>query len=365
MILNLQNLVYYLLERGLVTRESVVNGAVEISEIARRNSNFRVRQRNGPGYFLKQARSAEPEALRTLRAEAQCYELIAKHECFADVAEIAPHFHSYDQRRAVLTTELLDAAETITEHHFRNNSFPVEAADQLGRAFGNYHRKATMNPPANHDGIFPRRTAWALSLHEMNFAMAPNLSGGIHQMLSMIRQFPQFGTALEKLKTEWRFDTLIHGDIKWENCVVCPGSNGDLRLKIVDWEMADWGDSCWDLAAIFSAYLSFWVQSLPMDGLANLGALVAQARFPIEKTHPAIRAFWGAYTDCRAVSGQEAQDLLRRTVQYTGARNLQTAFEFLQLSPQANASTILLLQLSMNILAEPEDASRELLGIEA
>jgi Ser/Thr protein kinase RdoA (MazF antagonist) len=363
-ILSPESLIYYLLERGFVTRESVVNGGVEISEIPRRNRNFRVKQRDGPGYFLKQVRRWEPETLRTLHVEAQCYKLASEHENFADVAEIVPHFLSYDQRRAVLITELLDGAETIAEHHFRSDSFPAEVAEQLGRAFGNYHRKANMNPPASLDGVFPRRPAWALSLHDMPPHTVPNLSGGIHQMLGMVRQFSQFGTVLEKLRTEWRVEVLIHGDIKWDNCVLCPRANGDFRLKIVDWEMADWGDSCWDLAGIFSAYLSFWVQSLPGNSMANPGALVAQARFPIERMQPAIRSFWNTYTKCRDVSGQAARDLLRRTVLYTGARNIQTAFEFLQPSPQANAGTVLLLQLSMNILMNPEDASRELLGIE-
>jgi Phosphotransferase enzyme family/HicA toxin of bacterial toxin-antitoxin, len=246
-ILSLENLVYYLLERGCITRESVVNGGIEISEIARRNRNFRVKQRNGQSYFLKQVRRWEPEALRTLHAEAQCYKFAAENETFADAAEIVPHFHSYDQRRAVLITELLDGAETITEHHFSNESFPVNVAEKLGRVFGNYHRKASMNPPASLDGLFPRRPAWALSLHDMPPHTVTNLSGGVYEMLGMVRQFPQFGTVLDKLRTEWRFDVLIHGDIKWGNCVLCARSNGDFRLKIVDWEMADWGDSCWDL----------------------------------------------------------------------------------------------------------------------
>jgi hypothetical protein len=166
------------------------------------------------------------------------------------------------------------------------------------------------------------------------------------------------------LRSGWRPDALIHGDIKWDNCVLCPGSDGDLHLKIVDWEMADWGDSCWDLAGIFSAYLSFWVQSLPGNGSANPDVLVAQARYPIERMQPAIRSFWSTYTRCREVSGKEARDLLHRTVLYTGARNIQTAFEFLQTSPQANSGTVLLLQLSMNVLTNPEEATSEVLGIQ-
>jgi aminoglycoside phosphotransferase (APT) family kinase protein len=365
MTLSPENLVYYLLERGIITRKSIVNGGVEISEIGRRNRNFRVKQRQGQGYFVKQVRRFDPDSVRTLHAEAQCYELAAKNETFGDIAEIVPHFHCYDQRRSVLITELLEDAETITEHHFRNGSFPVDVGEQLGRVFGNYHRKSCGNPPVGLNGTFLRRPAWALSLHDMPPHAAPNLSGGIHQMLGMVRQFPQFATVLEKLRAEWAFDVLIHGDIKWDNCVLCPRSDGSFSLKIVDWEMADWGDSCWDLAGILSAYLSFWVQSLPGNGLTDPATLMEQARFPIEKMQPAIRRFWKTYTQCRGVSGDAARELLRRTTMYTGARNIQTAFEYLQSSPQANASTVLLLQLSMNVLNDPEEASRELLGIEA
>jgi len=146
MTLSPENLIYYLLERGIVTRKSIVNGGVEISEIGRRNHNFRVKQRQGQGYFVKQVRRFDPDSVRTLHAEAQCYELAAKNETFADIAEIVPHFHSYDQRRSVLITELLEDAVTITEHHVRNGSFPVDVGEQLGRVFGNYHRKSCMNP---------------------------------------------------------------------------------------------------------------------------------------------------------------------------------------------------------------------------
>ena len=154
MILSPENLVCYLLERGCVTRESVVNGCVEISEISRRNRNFRVSQRSGPGYFVKQVRRWDIESLRTLRAEAQCYRLAAEDASFVDLIPVIPHFHSYDQRRAVLITHLLEGAETVNEHHFRNASFPVEIAEELGRAFGGYHRKAAADgPPAGLDAV--------------------------------------------------------------------------------------------------------------------------------------------------------------------------------------------------------------------
>jgi aminoglycoside phosphotransferase (APT) family kinase protein len=367
LIVTSENVVHYLLERGFVTRDSVVNGGVEISEIPRRNRNFRITQRGGQGYFLKQVRQWDPETVRTLRTEAECYKLAAGEGAFAAIAEIVPRFRLYDQRRSVLITELLDGAETITEHHFKSDKFPIDVAEQLGRAFGAYHRRATghatEHPPAGFDGVFLRRPPWIFSVHEMPSHATASLSGGIHQMLAMIRQFPQFRAALENLRSNWRLEALMHGDIKWENCVLCPGPNGPLSLKIVDWELADWGDSCWDLAGIVSAYLSFWVQSLPTN-TADTEAMVAQARYPVERMQPAIQSFWRTYASCRGVSPDSAHGLLRRTVLYTGARMIQTAFETLQMSPSANSSTVCLLQLSMNVMENPEDATRELLGIE-
>jgi len=362
-ILTSENLVHYLLDRGFVTRDSVVNGGVEISEIPRRNRNFRIAQRSGQGYFLKQVRQWDPETVRTLRTEAECYKVASGDGAFAAIAEIVPRFRLYDQRRSVLITELLDGAETITEHHFKNDRFPVEVAEQLGRAFGAYHRRVTESPPASLGGVLLRRPPWIFSVHEAPSHATANLSGGIHQMLAMVRQFPQFRAALEKLRSNWRHEALMHGDIKWENCVLCPGPNGTLSLKIVDWELADWGDSCWDLAGIMSAYLSFWAQSLPTNA-GDPDAMVAQARYPVERMQPAMQSFWRTYASCRGVSGDAARGLLRRTALYTGARMIQTAFEMLQMSPSANSTTVCLLQLSMNVLENPEDATRELLGIE-
>src|SRR5215831_3281405 len=117
-MLSAETLTHYLLERGLLSHQSVVNGLVRIVEIGRRNRNFKVTQRNGSGYFLKQVRRWDPETLRTLQVEAECYKLACESPEFAELRKIMPRFLSYDQRHAVLITELLEPAETVAEHHF-------------------------------------------------------------------------------------------------------------------------------------------------------------------------------------------------------------------------------------------------------
>ncbi len=58
-----------------------------------------------------------------------------------------------------------------------------------------------------------------------------------------------------------------------------------------------------------------------------------------------------------------AQSLLHRSVLLCGARTVQTAYEFVQASPQMSPLTYLILQASLNILTRPAEASDELLGL--
>ena len=48
---------------------------------------------------------------------------------------------------------------------------------------------------------------------------------------------------------------------------------------------------------------------------------------------------------------------------YCGARMIQTAYEYLQYSQQISQPTLFLLQASMNILSNPQEAIYELLGM--
>jgi hypothetical protein len=365
MMLSAPLLVHYLLERGFVDADAVVDGGLIIEELPRRNNNFKVADRSGRGFFLKQVRRWDAESIRTLQCEAQCYALPAKHADFADLAGVMPKFHSYDQRRAVLVTELLKDAETVAEHHFRNESFPVDVAEQLGSAFGNCHRKIKTKSYGELTAIFPRRSPWVLALHQMTPHMFPELSGANYQLLGIVKQFPEYGRELDRLRAQWRFETLVHGDIKWDNCLLSPNGGGKRSLKIIDWELADWGDPCWDVAAIFNAYLSFWVQSLPAHGGQNAEILVAQTRYPVDNMQPAMRVFWRTYCDCLGVAAKKRRELLDRTVRYCGARMVQSAFESLQFAQQLNQGAILLLQASLNVLTKPAKAARDLLGIES
>lgn len=363
MILTPHNIVYYLLDGNLLTPESVVDGDFMVVEHSSRNRNFKVIRRENTGYFVKQVRDPEPDAIATVRTEATCYWLAQNDPGFAALLPLMPRFYGFDSRRHVLVTELLARSESLNEYHRRLADFPPEIAVQLGKALAGYHRD--VRPPADdspHRNAFGRRLPWILSAHQL--AAGLQGSGANVQLLAIISRYPQFQQVLEGLQRGWQPTTLIHGDIKWDNCMLSADPEGDLSIKVIDWEIADFGDPYWDVGAVFQAYLTFWIFSVPVAAQVPMAEALELAQYPLEKMQPAMQAFWKSYLETREVDDKEVRAVLRRAVQYGAARMLQTAYEYMQMATQVSIDIICLLQVSLNILENPDEAIEHLLGIQ-
>lgn len=366
MVITSRNIVYYLLERGLISFDSVVNGDLVVADTSRRNRNFKLLRKHSPSYFVKQIQNWEPQAIATLQREAACYQIAQNDAAFAPLAALMPKFVMYDPARYLLIVELLSEAENLSEYHRRLGNFPLEVAALLGQVLGTYHRQAGTSPKNGmQDSIFPKMIPWILSIHQQSAYQFNPLSAANSQLLYIVQQNTEFHQALDALRNQWQFTSLIHGDMKWDNCIVYNDTheNGNLNLKVVDWELADLGDGCWDVGAIFQAYLSFWIMSIQIKDGAPPEQLIDLAQYPLEDMQPAIWEFWKAYADTLDLKGPAAGEMLQRSVKYGAARMIQTAFEYMYYSPQITPNVICLLQASVNILTKPDEAIRDLLGM--
>src|SRR5262249_9071087 len=151
----------------------------------------------------------------------------------------------------------------------------------------------------------------------------------------------------------------IHGDMKFDNVVV---RAGEQRMHVVDWELADIGDSAWDVASILQAYLTWWIatlQRVPAEGPSDA------AQYPLEAIQPASHAFWDAYISSRRLRARDADAGLERAVSYAGARMLQTVYESLAWAPALTQQAVWQVQACINILKEPRAAASDLLGFPA
>jgi hypothetical protein len=366
MILTSSNLAHYLMVRGLVTAQSVVEGDYLAVEVMRRNRNFKVIRQRHPGYFVKQVKVWDAASLATLRSEAQCYRLASSHPSFRTLQSLVPAFYAYDEANAILVTELLGNSENFSEYHTRQGVFPLPASSELGSAFGRYHRKVPVSPPEEPGSAsFQRRIPWPLTLYRHEWKSGVGMSQANLQMVELVHRYPEFARALQPLCDGWSATALIHGDIKWDNCMLQTGADGKAAIRIVDWEMADWGDGLWDVAAILNQYLSHWIYSMPTGSSADAADLVESASHPFHSMLPAIHVFWHAYVQASGLSGAAAEAALTKVMAYCGARMLQSVYEYSQYSAQLTRPALFLLQASQNILSDPPGAIRDLLGMGA
>ena len=350
--MNKNDLVHYLLERGLLDRRAVVDGDVMVVDGVRRHHNYSVIRRNGPGLFVKQMQPDQAMSAQTLQKEAACYVMMESDPALEPIHKLMPRFRAYDPDRGILVVDLIANGANLTELHRNANAFPTDVARRVGGLLARYHDVSAREllPRANA-AIFQGMPPWILSFHLMPRGSMQNLSAANGQFMTILQSYPDFGQALDRLRAAWRRNALIHGDMKFDNVVVCAD---DDTMHVVDWELADAGDSAWDVASILQAYLSWWIATLD----PNRGS----AMYPLETIQPAMHAFWDAYTSARGISARDAAPELERAVAYAGARMLQTVYESLAFAQSIHQHAVWQVQACMNILNQPAAAATDLLG---
>jgi hypothetical protein len=201
----------------------------------------------GRSLGLSCARSSDHEC-GTLEREAHCYRLARNDPEFAALNRIVPQCYAFDPELDLLISELLDGADL--RRLYGHDSCP-ELDILLGETMACYQRELRLPMAAMRDD-FPCALPWAFSLHQRDDHSLLEVSDGNRELLRVIRGQGEIGAAVDRLAELWQAETLIHGDMKWLNCIMKGGENP--CLKIVDWEVADFGDGLWDAGAVLQEY---------------------------------------------------------------------------------------------------------------
>jgi thiamine kinase-like enzyme len=362
MLLSTRNAVHFLVEKCLLDSDSLVNEKLVIADASHRHRNLKLLREKEPGFFIKQSFHLDAQSIDFLKREATCYWLAQNDREFAPLAGLIPNFRNYDANQNTLIVDLLPDAENLFEYHSRVRTFPTDVASMLGEALGRYHRHKIEPSKSTVGATFPKATPWILSFHDAKEFTPAAIGPANAHMLTVLQRYPEFVALLSKLRSEWRIDSLIHGDIKWDNCMLYE-SDGTRKIMIVDWELADHGDASWDVGAVFQAYLLSWLGSMQEGSPASAQQLVESAGFQLESMQPAIGAFWSGYVAEAGFDTSTERERLDRSLRYGAARLIQTSYEYLNNMPQLTANVVRLLQVSFNILSSPDEARRELLGL--
>ncbi len=354
MLITAGNLCHYLIAKGMISKESVVDGDFAVIDVSGRNRNFKVIGRRNASYFVKQIQQWDAQTVAMLQCEAVCYWLARNDADFAPLAVVMPEFLSYDLERHILITGLIPESENLFEVFRRVGNFPTVVAAKLGEILATYHRVGKDElKDSPHTSIFPKQVPWILAADRRNSHPFKELSHATSELFELVEKSTELRQSLEELRTDWRATTLIHGDMRLENCILSRGSEHDPtgRLKIVDWELADIGDPGWDVGSIMQAFFCSWIMFLPTTSADG------PTTYPLDPSNPmfagvraTIRSLWDGYT---AVTRIESKELLWRCIRYAAARMIQSAYEYVQFSPQVSSKAAYLLQVSSEILKEP------------
>jgi thiamine kinase-like enzyme len=355
-MLNQHEVVPYLLSRDLIGAQCVVDGNVAVIDNSRRNRNYRIISPDGC-YLLKQAVGSD--RIETLSREAVIYKQLRSASQKNGIATHLPRFCAYDSEQHILILELIQYAETLREQQQRLGRVCSLSAEKTAHALAALHRA---NLSLKEKTTTSR--ASVLSLHQPSLPSYRTVSRGALQLVEIIQKQKGLTEHLDRLRHEWQPSGFIHGDIRAENFLIpVPVARSKRSVKIVDFEFAGVGDTAWDVGSLLSEYLSFWLFSFPVMTATHLDRFIHLADCPLEMIQPSVRSFWTQYVQCMALHDSKSDQFLLRAVKFSALRLFVMAFEMGPALSAVNTYILSLVQVGMNILAQPEKAAAELFGI--
>ena len=355
-MLELADIEPYLSDRGLISARAVVDGGFRVVDVSRLNRVFIVTAENerclvlkfgGPPGDAGVAREAEVlQRLRSLDGEA--------------LATFMPAVVEYDPAERLLILEAAPDARDLARHHAKGR-FSRVLASQAGEALARLHEM----PPGALRGLSGSvDPTWTLRVHEPDWESTCRMSGAALDLTRVIQSSDELCTRLDDLLASWSEESVIHGDVRWDNCVaVRERRNPPLEPAAADRLGAlRPGDPSLDIGAFLGEYLRAWLQSIPIVDPEDPSRLLGHARLPLGRMRPALRAFWDAYTRHRPSCSEELGRMLHRATLFAGSSVLTVALEQAQTLAELRPGVLGLVRLSENILRRPEEASAHLLG---
>lgn len=366
-VITIDNVTPYLLDRGFLTTESIMNDGLKIIDVSRKNRNIKVIRNHNQSYLLKQPNTASHESRKTIQREASIYTLAQEDSDFKSFSAIVPRILKFDPRLDLLITEFVTNGKSLNDYIYDTSitELPNILASTLGEVIATYHRTFAKCSNSPQLSFLPRTFPSTLYLSHPGPEILSRLSSANLKLLKLMQQHSELSNLFENLVNNWHVQTLIHGDIRWDNILAffLNDHNSTVQIKLVDWEFADFGDPAWDIGSVFHDFILFWLYSLRGTANETIEQLLAHAHHPLRDVQSDIRTFWHTYTKVLGINDRESNELLYRSTKYCAVRLLQTVYESSFDETELSNMSIYMVQLSTNILIDAGSAIAHLLGI--
>ena len=297
----------FLLSRGVFGPRDVVEGALRVRDVSRRNVVYLAENGEGPAYVLKQGDVAhEARVLRLLAGPLRGW-----------VPEVLDAGDDW----------LLLRSRAGSDWASRGAPAPTQVRS-LGRLLG------TLRTVELPDGPPP---TW-LDLTAPPAAILADFRAASLDLVALVQADDDLCERLHALGETLVPEVAMHGDLRVENCIAA-----GRRVVVVDWENASRGPRGWDVATVLAEFLRVWMGSVPIPDVQRPSRLLALARHPLARLQPLMSALW-------ACSGGGDED---RVWQLAGARLVDAAIELARGASALSSHVLVLLDLAANLIRDP------------
>lgn len=358
MFLTASNICHYLLARDVIDPIELLRGRFKVIEIGRRNRNFKILlSEKKQGVFVKQVKLANAGFIQGLQNESDCYRLAAS--C-PDWAQTMPRLLDFDPRRSCLCLELQPKSKNLREHLHSVSQFPLTLAKALGFALAACHlafRERLHEVPEVFQS--QKKIPWMLNFR----SPPPDATRGSLAFLDFLEHQTTLFELMSKLASQWQREGMIHGDLKWDNCVVYEDVSGSTCLKLIDWELCDIGDPRWDVGSILQAFPVHALLLNRIDLNASQDDVFTQTCNLISSDKAAISAVWKSYVCARGNEVLASSNFLIECVEFAAARLAVSAYEWTCMEDGLHPQAKTLLLLAQAIQIDPQRAADKLFGL--
>ena len=351
-----ESVIFYLLDKNVISEKQLVDGNTMIVPSHTRNTIFKVENSVGDKKFIVKQTSANEEMYyRLARNESYVNSMISNVPEYAALRPYTPELIHYDATRNIIIFEYLPNTSSVHEHYYTKKEFEPEIARIQARILGTFHFKV---PPHVNVSHFSKQFPWVLKIMDWNAKDA--FPGEVlkAQFIQYILDNTDLRRLMIELRSEWEVSSLMHGDIKWTNFIINAKQTVPV-LHLIDWETCDIGDPAWDIGGLFQSYFSIWIFSQQQNAGNNNAP--NNIYDPI-KMQTSIISFWTDYVRYRGFTNTEAYYFLIKSTKYSAARLLQTSIEALHKVTEISANHYWCVQAAHNILSDPGKAINLLFG---
>ncbi len=363
MLLTGHNIAHYLLDKGYVTPEDIVEARMSIEPASSRNNSFRLRREDRPTLFIKQVKAFEQEKAETLRTEANCYWLARHDEDFGPLRPYIPTLVEYDYNNHILTTENIEPARSLQDFYEQTGDFSLIIARKMAKVLACLHGEVgTAAVQGKSRQLFRENIPGIFLLNDQNLKFFSQGKEAGKLFARLISENREYLPLIQAVGQEWESATLLHGDIKPANFLL-QETVGAPHLFLVDWEIAFFGDACWDMAGVLQSYLLFWVENNLRQRPEYASVEMEPIGFPLEQVLPSIHAFWDTYVQEQGWEEMQAQAMMEKSIRFCALKLIHTCTEAARQSEFLQPAVAAMLQLSLNLLKSPEEALESLFQI--